>query len=141
MSWGKGIIIGMGLFMGFIITLVVIMMRQDIDLVQEDYYQKELEYDKQYNAETNYMSAQDSIRMELSSNELSLYFPEEFQTGKASIQLMRPNDKKMDLTFSLDTKEKVSIPMKSLAKGRFNCTVSGLYKGKPYEMNQTITVK
>ncbi len=139
MSWGKGIIIGMGLFMGFIITLVVIMMRQDIDLVQEDYYQKELEYDKQYNAEVNYLNAPDSIRMELSSEELSLYFPEEFQTGKASVQLIRPNDKKMDLTLTLDAKERVSIPMKSLAK--FNCTVSGLYKGKPYEMNQTITVK
>ncbi|MDF3026698.1 MAG: hypothetical protein K0S23_1005 [Fluviicola sp.] len=141
MSWGKGIIIGMGLFMGFIITLVVIMMRQNIDLVQEDYYQKELDYDKQYNAETNYLSAKDSIRVALSSEELSLYFPEEFQTGKASVQLIRPNDKKMDLILSLEAKENVRIPVKQLAKGRFNCTVSGFHNGKPYEMNQILIVK
>lgn len=141
MSWGKGIIIGMGLFMGFIVTLVVIMMRQDIDLVQEDYYQKELEYDKEYNAELNYMSVPDSIKMNLSSDELYLHFPEEFRTGKASVQLMRPNDKKMDLSFSVDAVEAVRIPMKNLAKGQFICTVSGTLKGKPYQMDQTINVK
>jgi hypothetical protein len=141
MSWGKGIIIGMGLFIGFITTLVVIMMRQNIDLVQEDYYQKELEYDKQYKAEANYLNARDSIRVALSSEELSLYFPEEFQTGKASVQLIRPNDKKMDLILSLEAKENVRIPVKQLAKGRFNCTVSGVHKGKPYEMNQILIIK
>lgn len=140
MNWGKGIIIGMGLFMSFIITLVVIMMRQDIDLVQEDYYQKELEYNKQYEAESNYMSAKDSIWMELSSDNLYLHFPEVFQTGKTSVQLIRPNDKSMDLVLSLEALETVKIPLKGMAKGNFNCKVSGVHQGKPYEMNQLITV-
>ena len=141
MNWGKGIIIGMVLFMGFILTLVVIMMRQDIDLVQEDYYQKELEYNKQYDAEVNYMNAKDSIWMELSSDNLYLHFPEEFQTGKASVQLIRPNDKKMDVNLSLEALGTVTIPLKNIAKGRFNCKVSGSLNGKPYEMSQQITVQ
>ena len=49
MNWGTKLVIGMGLFMAFIITLVVFMMRSGSDdLVDKDYYQKGIEYDKEY---------------------------------------------------------------------------------------------
>ena len=140
MNWGKGIIIGMALFMAFIITLVTIMMRQDIDLVREDYYQHELEYNKQYEAESNYLSAQKTIEIEPKYDTLFLHFPADFQTGKASIQLQRPNNKDLDIELTIDVREHVKIPLKHIEKGQFNCTVSGIYQGKKYQMSQELVL-
>ena len=49
MNWGTKLLIGMGLFMAFIITLAVLMIKSGSDdLVDKDYYQKGIEYDKDY---------------------------------------------------------------------------------------------
>ncbi|MDR0800970.1 FixH family protein [Fluviicola sp.] len=140
MNWGKGIIVGMVLFMGFIITMVVIMMQQKIDLVQEDYYQQELEYNKQYDAESNYLSAQKPIEIRSSADTLLLAFPADFQTGKATVQLQRPNNKELDTTFTIDVRGQVKIPVKRIEKGQFKCIISGIYRGKVYQMSQQVTL-
>lgn len=140
MNWGKGIIIGMVLFMGFIITLVTIMMRQKIDLVQEDYYQQELLYNQQYDAESNYLSAQNPIEVGTHADTLLLHFPADFQTGKATILLQRPNNKNQDLSFAIDAGEQVKIPLKHSEKGQFKCIISGVYRGKEYQMSQQIAL-
>ena len=43
MNWGKGILIGVGLFMGFILFLVISLMTHRVDLESEDYYEKDTE--------------------------------------------------------------------------------------------------
>ena len=92
MNWGKGIIIAMALFMGFIITLVVTLMRQDVDLEIDDYYNKELAFNEQYNAQQNYMDATEKITFNVTSVSLFVIFPKDLQTGAAKIQLQRPNN-------------------------------------------------
>lgn len=141
MNWGKGIIIGMGLFMSFIITLVVIMMNNDTDLVTEDYYQKELAYNKQYDAQQNYMKAGESIEVNILKDTFFLSFPNALQTGKVEVELIRPNDKNQDANFTIEAKEKVMIPTAVLPKGAFDCVLHGTYKGKPYEFVQQIILE
>lgn len=49
MNWGKISILVLGLFMAFIITLVVLMGRSSDDaLIDKDYYEKGLNYDQDY---------------------------------------------------------------------------------------------
>ena len=47
MNWGKSIILAFVLFAGFIATLVVVCVREDISLVSKDYYKEELLYQDQ----------------------------------------------------------------------------------------------
>lgn len=48
MNWGTKIIIGMVSFMAFIIVLGILMIRSNPDpLVDEDYYEKGLNYDQE----------------------------------------------------------------------------------------------
>lgn len=141
MNWGKGIIIGMGLFMSFIITLVVIMMNNDTDLVTEDYYQKELAYNKQYDAQQNYMKAGESIEVNILKDTFFLSFPNALQTGKVEVELIRPNDKNQDANFTIEAQEKVMIPTAILPKGAFDCVLHGTFDGKPYEFAQKITLE
>ena len=48
MNWGKGIVIGMSLFIVFILVLVIGLMSHRVDLQSEDYYQKEESENLQY---------------------------------------------------------------------------------------------
>ena len=140
MNWGKGIIIGMALFMGFILTLVTIMMRQKIDLVEEDYYQRELNYDDQFNAQKMYASTVEKISFESKTDSLLIYFPENFRSKEVTIHFSRPNDKKSDVSFTLKPIEKVYIPTTTFPKGVFNCTIAGSIQDQPYEMSRQVTI-
>jgi len=53
MNWGKGIVIGMVTFMGFIIFLVVGLMMNRVDLESEDYYKREINYEQEITAQEN----------------------------------------------------------------------------------------
>ena len=55
-NWGTGIVIGMTLFIGFIMYMVITMMTDknyDHDLVTEAYYAKDLAYQQEIDAEKN----------------------------------------------------------------------------------------
>ncbi len=141
MNWGKGIIIAMALFMGFILTLVITLMRQDVDLEIDDYYNKELAFNEQYNAQQNYMDATEKITFNVTTDSLFVIFPKDLQTGAAKIQLQRPNNKQQDAVFDVQASDKVYIPTKSLPKGVFNCTITGKRNGKMYEKNHSLKLK
>lgn len=141
MNWGKGIIIGMVVFMGFILTMVVIMMRQKIDLVEEDYYKRELNYEDQLAAQKMYVTSTDKISVKSEENGLHAYFPAEFQTNDVTITLRRPNDKNKDLVFTIKPIEEVIIPTDAFPKGLFTVTINGSIQGKPYEMSEQVTIK
>ena len=141
MNWGKRIMIGMGLFMGFILTMVVIMMRQKIDLVEEDYYKRELNYENQFNAQQNYASVNEPIRFQTKKDSLLIYFPAAFRADDVSIVLQRPNDKDRDMTFNIKPLEKITIPTTAFPKGVFTCTINGSVEGKPYEMSQQVNIQ
>lgn len=141
MNWGKGIIIGMGLFMGFILTMVIIMMRQKIDLVEEDYYKRELNYDDQFNAQKMYASTVEKISLQSKTDSLLITFPKDFQSQKVTIHFQRPNDKNSDISFTVKPLEKVFIPTTAFPKGIFNCIIQGSIQNKPYEMSQQVTIQ
>ncbi|TSJ44956.1 FixH family protein [Fluviicola chungangensis] len=141
MNWGKRIIIGMVLFMAFILTLVTIMMRQKIDLVEEDYYTRELNYDDQLNAQKNYASANEKISLESKADSILIHFPKYFQSDEVTIHFQRPNDKSKDVTFTMKPIERVFIPTTKLPKGVFNCTIQGSIQDKHYEMSQQVTIQ
>ena len=140
MNWGKRIVIGMALFMGFILTMVITMMRQKIDLVEEDYYKRELNYESQIDAQKNYVSAVEKIRLQMKDDSLVVYFPDAFRGEEVTIALQRPNDKSHDRVLSAKPSEKVVIQTAEFPKGIFTCTINGQIEGQPYEMSQQVTI-
>jgi hypothetical protein len=141
MNWGKGIIIGMALFMGFILTMVVIMMRQKIDLVEEDYYKRELNYEDQLDAQKIYVSSLGKITFKSKKDSLQVFFPAAFQEKEVTIALKRPNDKNSDLMLTAKPLRTVIIPTTTFPKGVFTVTINGSIQGKPYEMSEQVTIQ
>lgn len=139
MNWGKGIIIGMCCFMAFIVTLVTIMMQQKIDLVTENYYVKELEYNNTFSAQSNYLQSGSSIEASVHNDTLEVIVPESFREAPITGYLFRPNDSKNDLKWTSNPTDRVTIPVGKLPKGVYELTISGKYNGKTFEFQKTLT--
>ncbi len=139
MNWGKGIMIGMVCFMAFIITLVTILMQQKIDLVTDNYYVKELEYNHTFSAQSNYMQSGASIEVYVQNDTLNVIVPEVFRKAKITGYLFRPNDSGNDLKWTSEPSEHIAIPVGKLPKGVYELTISGEYNGKPFEFHDALT--
>jgi hypothetical protein len=137
-NWGTGIVIAFIAFISFIMYFVINMninKKYDHDLVTEDYYKKELEFQNDINKETNAKSLTQNIEWEKSDKGITLTFPKVFNTENITgkVFLYRPSNKQFDFetTISLSN-HNLLIPDKRLLDGRWNIKVDWQYNGKSY---------
>lgn len=139
MNWGTKLIIGMALFMSFIITLAVLMIRSDSDdLVDVNYYEKGIEYDKDYERKSQLIK--DNAEPEISVNDnLKIVFK---GPAKGNIRFIHPSDKTMDSTmnFNSGTTNQTELPLKNFRKGHWNISLEWESNGKAYLYNKNITI-
>jgi hypothetical protein len=117
MNWGTKIIIGMGLFMGFIATLVTFMIinNEKDALIEKDYYEKGLNYDLDYKAMQD--ARDDKVIPIITTNEkgTTITFPVAVAYEMLWRRLSDPN---LDRKFKSDIpEEEVFIPLNDLKSG------------------------
>ena len=140
MNWGKGIVIGMVSFMSFIIVMVVSMMRQSADLVSEDYYQQELNYNAHYAAEQVYQRTTEKIEVQITATELQLQLPQIYTTDSLHIELKRPNNEKMDLSFHVAGRTQIALPINRMEKGNYDLSIKGSANNEDFLFQQAIQI-
>ena len=139
MNWGTKLIIGMGLFMSFIITLVVLMIRSETDdLVDSDYYEKGIEYDKDYVRKNQLI--EDMAEPKISITDLlKITFK---SPSKGSIRFIHPSDKTQDNTLPIDTgsDNQVQIPLNEYRKGYWKISIEWQSNEKSYLFEKNIII-
>lgn len=120
MNWGKGIVIGMALFMGFIIFLVVNLMMHKVDLVSEDYYKNEINYGTEISALRNNDQLSSQITLESQTDYVVVKIPQESNFSGIQLILSRPDNEKLDRSFKIEGTKTFLIPKKDLIKGAYN---------------------
>lgn len=145
-NWGTGIVIAFVLFISFIVFLVVKMNTNQIyqhDLVTEDYYKKELEYqEKIYNA-ASAVAMDYTIELSQHLDGLLVHFPEQLENAEVhgSVFMYRPSNKKLDFTTPIKLKHsKMLIPSEYLVEGRWNVEINWTYKNTPYYYISKLTL-
>ncbi len=137
MNWGKKIAIVYLSFVGFMGFLVWKCIQQDdIHLVSQDYYQKELAYQDNIDQmnNTNQLSTQLEFDY-LSENQIiKLSFPKESIGSTGKINFYRPADARKDFAINLDIAniENQSIPVANLERGLWVVKVLWNKDGKDY---------
>jgi len=137
-NWGTGIVIAFVAFISFIMYFIITMMtdsKYDHDLVTEDYYKQELQFQNDINKETNAKSLAENISWKKTDEGLIIIFPENLQkeniTGK--VFLYRPSNKQFDFEMPISlSNHNLLIPDKRLLDGRWNIKVDWQYNGKNY---------
>lgn len=143
-NWGTGIVIAFILFIGFIMFFVVKMNtddKYDHDLVTEEYYKEELEYQKNIDKETNAKMLKTDVRWEKTEEGIKIEFPAEldYKEIKGKVFLYRPSNKHLDLEVPISlSNHYLLIPDNSLLDGRWNIYVDWQYKGTDYLFKEEI---
>lgn len=138
-NWGKGLMIGMSLFMLFIISLAVTIFRQDTDGYDHSYYEKGLDFNADYDREQQVFTDGAKPAVKLGSSVLKIGF-----TGqvKGKLLFQRPSDEKMDkkMAFQSDPSGKVEIPLAQFARGQWQLIFEWSNNNKQYLYQQEIFV-
>jgi hypothetical protein len=140
MNWGKGIVIALTLFIVFISFLVVKIMSQDVDLVSEDYYKQEIDYEARIQKEQNGLN--NAAKIELIDQEayVVVQLPDSSSLTNVVLNLKRPNDKKLDKSFKIEGTKTFMLPKASLEKGKYDLTIEYTINGEECLMKKSITL-
>lgn len=129
----------MALFMSFIITLAVLMIRSDSDdLVDTNYYEKGIEYDKDYVRKTQLI--EDKAEPEISVNDqLTIIFK---SPAIGSIRFLHPSDNTKDSTMNINSGagNQVEFPLDNFRKGHWKVSLEWESNGKSYMYDKNIII-
>jgi nitrogen fixation protein FixH len=141
MNWGKSIVLCFVFFAAFVGTMAYKMATAKVDLVQKNYYQKEIDYQNQINRIKNYSA--------LKTNKTMTYLPEVqalrigFPThvSKGEITFFRPSDKGLDFTVPIQRISLFTYSTKLLSKGRWKVQATWSDGVLEYFLEDEFTVK
>ena len=137
-NWGTGIVLAFIGFMCFILYFVIKVntdKKYDHDLVTEDYYKQELDFQNDINKETNAKNLTENISLKKTENGLLIAIPENLKINGISgkVFLYRPSNKQLDFEVPISLSDhNLLIPDKRLLDGRWNIKIYWQYKGKSY---------
>lgn len=137
MNWGKGIIIGMGAFMTFIIILGVNMFKQAPNDFDPKYYEKGLAFDTTYAKEKRVYADKAQPLFKLLSDSLQFTFT---APSEGSARFERPDDKDLDrsVSFKTNAANTMKIAAGNFEKGRWDLTLDWESHGKKYLIRRSL---
>ncbi|TKC05941.1 FixH family protein [Pedobacter frigoris] len=141
MNWGTKLMIGMGMFMAFIVVLAVLMFNSKTDaLVDMDYYEKGLNYDEEYNSKEQVKTDNAAPDIQLSPEGIVLGFK---NSAVGNIRLMRVSDKKLDKKISFETNpdREFAVVTTEMVKGRWRLIISWNSEEKSYLYEQEVNLQ
>lgn len=137
MNWGKGITIAMVLFIGYIMTMVVIMISTSSDLVEDNYYEQGVNFEDKIQAIKNSQSIKDKLIINVDEQFLSIEFPSDVimdSVIEGKIHLYRPDNGSLDKHFAFSKKggNTQLIPIEKIEKGNYKLLLSWKTSEKDY---------
>ncbi len=106
-NWGFGIVVTIVLFGIGTFVMVYISMSTNVDLVTEDYYEKELRYEEHIQLVKSTNALERPVSMEISSEFLTITFPkiDAAERYSGTVFFFRPSNKRGDFirTVSIDS--------------------------------------
>ncbi len=144
-NWGTAIVLVFVGFISFIMYFVIKMNtneKYEHDLVTEEYYKKELAFQKEIDAEKKAKALKNNVIFKKSLNGLVILFPKDksYNDISGTISLYRPSNKKLDFEIPIDLSSfELVIPYDNLIEGRWNITINWTYENTSYLFKESFT--
>jgi len=143
LNWGTGIAIFYSLFLVAMISVVVKSCHHKSDLVKEDYYQLDLEYEdhRQKRMNADLLTENVSIEYQKINNVLVLSFPQSMKNISGDVHLFRPSNKNLDSSYSIDELDHNRFIVnleKNIKQGLWEVRLDWSGDGIPYYLNSKI---
>jgi hypothetical protein len=131
MKWIVAAFVVFALFIG---TLVVISMREDVNLVSKNYYQEELRHQDKIDKQSNANQLAEKPQVSFVDNSVKVVFPYFSSIEKGELNVMRPSDERLDQKFELSAMQGDSqlFQLKVWEKGLYRVSLTWTMEGKDY---------
>lgn len=143
MNWGHKIIIVYAVFVTGMLFLAFKSSKQNIDLVTEDYYAKELQYQQRIDESKRTALLSAPVNFEMVNHQLTIHFPKDFDTKKITgdVALYCPSDEKKDINRQFTvTDSAVNIAIPASYHGLHYVKISWMAEGVNYYYEQKIII-
>lgn len=144
-SWGTGLVLAIISFISFIMFFVITMSTDkaySYDLVTEEYYKTELDFQHQLDKENNASKLSENIKVERTPEGLVIDFPQELDFSKieGTVFLYRPSNKQLDNEIPLSlSSSQLLVPDSRLVGGRWNIIIDWTYDDEAYYYKKEIS--
>ena len=143
-NWGTGIFIFLIIFFISIFWFVIFSFTVRQDLVEDDYYPKELEYEQQIQKQENLHNLGEEITLSKENEWLHLQFPQAQIEDeiKGQILIYRPSDSRLDQThqIKLDSLNKQQLNTSKFLSGKYILKIGWTYQQKAFYQELTILI-
>ena len=142
MNWGTKIVLGMVVFMLFIIGMVVYMfsVHGNDTLVDEDYYEKGINYNDEYNANQNLIEDKAEPKITISDSQIIIQLKD---SANYNLTLARPSTKKDKLADSgatVSDANLIIINRQNMHTGLWYLELKWTSNAKKYQLKKSITL-
>jgi hypothetical protein len=142
MNWGLKIIFSYIAFIVFVIILVYRSVTAKIDLVTDNYYEKELRYQEQIDIMNNTGKLNKKTVVRQDNNFIEIIFPVKPQGGM--IHLYRPSDASKDLNLEIsnvDNSLSQYIDITALDNGYWKVKINWITDGTEYYAEENLMIR
>lgn len=141
-NWGTGILITIILFFLSVVAFFIYSSNLDINLVEENYYEKELAYQEKIDRINNTQALDGKVQIDLSNQVLTVVFPDFFKGKKpqGNVWFYRPSDPKRDVIVPLQLNDSAIqvIDASRLDPGRYTIKIDWTQDGKGYYWEEEV---
>ena len=143
-NWGTGILIFLILFLMASAVFIAFAMRQKVELVHEDYYERGVDHSTQMEVEERSAPYQEAILAVQLEGTLQISMTDSLAVScdSARIQLYRPSDIQQDMNMPYDPgRGALVISRENLVPGRYILKLSWYSGGLRYEADRTLSIQ
>lgn len=143
MNWGYRIVFSFIIFIGIIVTMVVISMNQDVNLVADDYYKQEIAYQNQIERmrRTSELDQKPEVLYDRQSGTVTIdVYSSTVETG--NVHFFRPSDSQMDrtLAFPKTGEGRIVVPVKGWQTGLWKVKLNWTVGGEDYYTEEVLNL-
>lgn len=129
--WGHGIALFYIVFVGAVISVLIASFGVDHSLVDDEYYQKDMNYQNEYNSTVNSLQSQLLSIEYLSAAKKVVVKIDQADKVNGMAYFYRPSDKSQDFDVMIKD-NKLTIPTQGLVQGKWIVKVDAVADGKSY---------
>lgn len=144
-SWRLFVILPIVIFAAGMIVMVTISMTRNVDLVAENYYERELKYQQEIDLRSNSAELSNSISVEGGQGTARIICskPELLEGKSGEVIFYRPSDASIDFkkAFLIDNEGMQVISDAKLKRGLWKLKISLTGQGKSYAVDKSVFVE
>lgn len=144
LNWGTGIVFTLIAFAALMSFMVYMAVQQDFNLVSEDYYGEELQFQKVIDGKRAALTLSDKATLMHSPDGIYLQLPTDFAGKEKSFSVVMYHAlvAKHDFTFAEEksNKNKFKIPFNTMVNGRWTAKVTLVCDGVSYYFEPEINL-